>query len=94
MVIEDEAFHCSDGLEEVVIEEGSQLTTIGSYAFSKMGPGKSLKINLPDTVTSIADNAFHNAGLKDLYIGAKMQSINWIKELEYIQSITVRKYKI
>lgn len=89
MVIEDEAFHCSDGLEEVVIEEGSQLTTIGSYAFSKMGPGKSLKINLPDTVTSIADNAFHNAGLKDLYIGAKMQSINWIKELEYIQSITV-----
>ena len=29
MVIEDEAFHCSDGLEEVVIEEGSQLTTIG-----------------------------------------------------------------
>lgn len=89
MVIEDEAFHCSDGLEEVVIEEGSQLTTIGSYAFSKMNPGKSLKINLPDTVTSIADNAFHNAGLKDLYIGAKMQSINWIKELEYIQSITV-----
>ena len=89
MVIEDEAFHCSDGLEEVVIEEGSQLTTIGSYAFSKMSPGKSLKINLPDTVTSIADNAFHNAGLKDLYIGAKMQSINWIKELEYIQSITV-----
>lgn len=89
MVIEDEAFHCSDGLEEVVIAEGSQLTTIGSYAFSKMGPGKSLKINLPDTVTSIADNAFHNAGLKDLYIGAKMQSINWIKELEYIQSITV-----
>lgn len=89
MVIEDEAFHCSDGLEEVVIEEGSRLTTIGSYAFSKMGPGKSLKINLPDTVTSIADNAFHNAGLKDLYIGAKMQSINWIKELEYIQSITV-----
>ena len=89
IVIEDEAFHCSDGLEEVVIEEGSQLTTIGSYAFSKMGPGKSLKINLPDTVTSIADNAFHNAGLKDLYIGAKMQSINWIKELEYIQSITV-----
>lgn len=89
MVIEDEAFHCSDGLEEVVIEEGSQLTTIGSYAFSKMSPGKSLKINLPDTLTSIADNAFHNAGLKDLYIGAKMQSINWIKELEYIQSITV-----
>lgn len=35
------------------------------------------------------DCAFHNAGLKDLYIGAKMQSINWIKELEYIQSITV-----
>lgn len=89
MVIEDEAFHCSDGLEEVVIEEGSQLTTIGSYAFSKMSPGKPLKINLPDTVTSIADNAFHNAGLKDLYIGAKMQSINWIKELDYIQSITV-----
>ena len=60
MVIEDEAFHCSDGLEEVVIEEGSQLTTIGSYAFSKMGPGKSLKINLPDTVTSIADNAINS----------------------------------
>ena len=51
------------GLEKVIIQDGVEI--IDTFAFS--GCKKLTDVTLPDSVTSIGDNAFQNTGLYDLY---------------------------
>lgn len=51
------------GLEKVIIQDGVEI--IGKEAFS--GCKKLTDVTIPDSVTSIGDNAFQNTGLYDLY---------------------------
>ena len=51
------------GLEKVTIQDGVE--SIDTFAFS--GCKKLTDVTLPDSVTSIGDNAFQNTGLYDLY---------------------------
>jgi len=50
------AFWGANLLSSVIFEEGSQLTSIGSYAFRYCGPLS--RINLPDSVLEISEFAF------------------------------------
>ena len=57
--IDDYAFSGATHLEQVTIDEGSQLESIGDYAFNEANALTSIFI--PKTVTNIGDHAFYNA---------------------------------
>ena len=67
------AFYSCKSLTSVTFAQPSNLTTIGEDAFIE---AKSLTtINLPDSLTSIGDNAFELTGLTSVTIPANVESI-------------------
>ena len=75
VTIDKQSFDGCSNLETVVIEEGSQLTTIGNYAFRNC---KKLKgINLPSTVTTMGSYAFYScSALESINIPASLNTID------------------
>lgn len=69
------AFYYCGKLESVSFDEGSELNSVGSYAFSN---AKSLKsITLPDGVTKLGTRAFESCtALTDVYIPDAMSSMH------------------
>ncbi|MBQ3182177.1 MAG: phosphodiester glycosidase family protein, partial [Clostridia bacterium] len=68
-------FYMCTNLKEIVFEEGSKLTKIGSAAFCYLPYLKSVK--LPDTVTQINNTSFaYCQNLTDMYISQDISYIN------------------
>ncbi len=68
------AFRNSD-LEKITFEKGSQLTSIGDYAFEYVDNLKSIVI--PSSVTSIGWNAFYGSKKLTIYCEAESQPAGW-----------------
>ena len=82
--IEDEAFYGDTSLGEVVLPEGVE--TIGSRAFA--GSTVSV-INLPASITSIADDAFDGCGAMDVSAQEGSYAYDWAAEKGYVSDPNV-----
>ena len=82
------AFHNSPRITEVVFEEGSQLKSIHTYAFSVCP--KLTTITLPEGLEVIQDSAFYNStALKWVYMPSSLTTIGGYAFGEITQNITM-----
>lgn len=73
--IANNAFQGCDLLEDVIFEEGSELTEIGAYAFT--GCGNIMAMMLPDSLKIIGEGAFTNcSSLERIQTGTGLESID------------------
>ena len=70
--VEDQAFFGDESLETVVLPE--HIETIGSKAFAGSGI---TAVNLPDSLTFIADDAFDDTSIATLTVNEGTYAYNW-----------------
>ena len=78
--IGDRAFQSSTSLTSITFEENSNLESIGDYTFYDCGYSnntRNLTLDVPDSVTSIGDNAFYYVNFKYSGTAVDTNHNNW-----------------
>ncbi len=71
--IDEQAFYTDGSLDRVALPEG--LLTIGSKAFARSGV---MAVNLPDSLTFIADDAFDETAITELTVNEGTYALSLI----------------